>query len=226
MPGLAPGLGRLRGRGVPTAEGEVVHTKPLARLPKQYRRLARVDNFLKFCDESKQRRAVVACGKDWRAALALLQGIDKASVRLHVLGFNAAMRTCELAGRWFSAVSLCEQMQHLGIRPNKFVHDVLVKACGISGRWSGGVQILSTMCTSAEDDKGFEAPDHVTFNCAISGCTGDAWHVAIGLFSGLFKFSVQPSHVTYSASSSLDGGHGPPGAAARATDRGRRHRGL
>eukprot|EP00435_Cladocopium_sp_Y103_P071819 s303_g38.t1 len=151
MPGLAYGLGRLRGRV--EGEAEAVHTPALARLPKKYRRLARVDNLLKFGDESKQRRAIVACGKDWRAALALLRGIDKGSVRLHVLGFNAAMRTCELADRWFSAVQLCEQMQHLGIRPNKYAHNVLVKACGVSGRWSGGVQILSNMCFLSPDPR-------------------------------------------------------------------------
>jgi hypothetical protein len=31
-------------------------------------------SFAPLPQESKQRRAVVACGKDWRAALALLQG--------------------------------------------------------------------------------------------------------------------------------------------------------
>eukprot|EP00434_Breviolum_minutum_P017268 symbB.v1.2.015244.t1/scaffold1132.1/size136097/15 len=54
--------------------------------------------------------------------------------------------------------------------------------------------------------KDSEAPDHVSFNCAISACKredNDAWHAAVTLFTGLFKRSVQPSHVTYSASSSV-----------------------
>jgi len=66
----------------------------------------------------------------------------------------------------------------------------LVKAAGISG-WRLAVEKLATMCDCEEDS---EAPDHVSFNCAISACKredNDAWHAAVTLFTGLFKRRLQ-----------------------------------
>ncbi|CAK9115014.1 Probable small nuclear ribonucleoprotein E (snRNP-E) (Sm protein E) (Sm-E) (SmE) [Durusdinium trenchii] len=175
-----------------------------AHLLQKYRRNARIANLIRSSSDAKLRQAIAACGRDWQQALALLEGARRGALRLQILGFNAAMRCCERAGQWQLAVDLSDQFQKEGITLNKFANEILLTAGGISGRWSLALEKLWTLCACAEEEV-FEAPDHVTFNCAISACArGDsaAWHAAVSVFAGLRKQSVQPSDVTFNASSS------------------------
>lgn len=137
-----------------------------------------------------------ACEKagQWEAALWILHGLEKLTLRADVIIFNAAISACEKGTQWPRAVALLEDLQVRRLQPSVVSYNAAISACGAGGEaWQQGLHLLKEL-----REIRLEATT-ISYNAAISACEiGDHWEMALALLDEMGS-NLQANLVTFNA---------------------------
>ena len=116
---------------------------------------------------------------EWQLALqvigpmAAMDSPTSASV-MDVVGYNAAMASCNRAGRWQASLLVLESLDT--IRPSEGTYNAGLTACRNAGSWHLAVCLLADVSAAGL------TPDLYSFNTAISAVEAGQWALALNLF--------------------------------------------
>lgn len=134
------------------------------------------------------RNCLISCGV-WNLGLSCIKD---------VLGFNAAMSSCEQSGHWWHAMALFTSLCSSGsLRPSLVSQNAALSACKQGSQWQRAVQLLRR-CRTARS-----LHDSFSYNSCISAC-GVAWAEALKCLSSM-ACCIRPDLVAYNAASHATG---------------------
>eukprot|EP00435_Cladocopium_sp_Y103_P037747 s1191_g10.t1 len=134
------------------------------------------------------RNCLINCGV-WNLGLSFIKD---------VLGFNAAISSCEQSGHWWNAMALFTSLCLGSLRPSLVSQNAVLSACKQGSQWQTAVQLLRHGCGTARS-----LHDSFSYNSCISAC-GMVWAEALKCFSSMAS-CIRPDLVAYNAASHATG---------------------
>ena len=139
-------------------------------------------------------------GKDWEWSGLLLAALRERELRSDVIGYTAAITSCELASLWFHAAALLAEMLDQRTRVDSLSVSLVTSACQKTGSWQQALYLL-------HDQRAQQQPVNIlTYNLAMAACLDSGeWQHALALFRTLRCEGVSdpcdpwnPNAITYS----------------------------
>ena len=132
---------------------------------------------------------------NWILALVGFCDIKTKAMSQDRINFNAAISSCEKAGKWTCALRLFEGLR----KTQRFSSDVItlssvLSACEKGGQWDVALLLLS------QGHLRLSKPNEISFNAAISACEKlQRWQLSTDLLQEIFQRRLQPTEISYNA---------------------------
>jgi pentatricopeptide repeat protein len=96
--------------------------------------------------------------RDWRAATAVLEGMEADGCPPSIYCFNGVISALGEAGQWEAAVAMLDTMRAKGVQPSVVNHNAAIDACAKAGQWERAVDVFRSI------SEGGLLPDLVSYN--------------------------------------------------------------